>query len=437
MKPNASTIFFTKLNHISNYLILHQLPARAALTLIRSSYNSRMDYLRKTSGTAVVNSQIFAEYDTLIDTAILTTGIADNRHRLRAMRALPLTKGGLGMPVLEGHHGHRHHLVTAMRTREFLKTHYSHLIDAHTTTFNIDDIDIEGTPPDEIVETIDGVRARRPTENPLHIFAAALKKWSEDSDSAAASSFHQGLIYNDELAAAAIFLSGQGVKQSFVVYSTTPRLNSEIRLNNNEYIEAMRFLLLAPFKMNMDGFFTCRCRPDNPWSLLTHPYHSSNCPLNGRERTTRHTAVCHILCKLLRKASPTARVTSEPREASAPRHPDIAVEDNALLFHIDVSIVEPTSVQALTENVGSSTTKGAAAACKEREKNTIYASTDWVNVIPFVLESTGHLGKEAEALLEKITATNRALHSWFLDELSLLLARSQGRMRLHSQALLR
>ena len=73
-----------------------------------------MDYLRKTSGTAVVNSQIFAEYDTLIDTAILTTGIADNRQRLRAMRALPLTKGGLGMPVLEGHHGHRHHLVTAI-----------------------------------------------------------------------------------------------------------------------------------------------------------------------------------------------------------------------------------------------------------------------------------------------------------------------------------
>ena len=24
MKPNASTIFFTKLNHITNYLILHQ-----------------------------------------------------------------------------------------------------------------------------------------------------------------------------------------------------------------------------------------------------------------------------------------------------------------------------------------------------------------------------------------------------------------------------
>ena len=341
------------------------------------------------------------------------------------------------MPVLEGHQGHRHHLVTAMRTREFLKTYYPHFIEAHTITFNIDDIDIEGTPPDELAETIDEVRARHPTESSLHTFVAALRKWSEDSDSAAVYSFHQGLIDSDELAAAAIFLSGQGVKQSFVVYSATPRFNSEIRLSNKEYIEAMRFLLLAPFKMNMEGFFTCRCRRDNPWSLLTHPYHSSNCPLNGRERTTRHTAVCQLLCKLLRKASPTARVTVEPREASAPRHPDIAVEDDALLFHIDVSIVEPTSVQALTANVGSATTKGATAAYKEREKNSIYASTEWVNVVPFVLESTGHLGKEAEALLEKTTATNRALRSWFLDELSLLLARSQGRMRLHSLALLR
>ena len=81
--------------------------------------------------------------------------------------------------------------------------------------------------------------------------------------------------------------------------------------------------------------------------------------------------------------------------------------------------------------------KGAAAASKEAAKIAAYSGTEWANVIPFVLESTGHLGKAAEDLLEEITLDRRHLRTWFLEELSLILARTQGRMRLHSHALLR
>ena len=52
-----------------------------------------MDYHWKTSSEAVKNTGIFAEYDTAID---------------------PIDNGGLSMPLLEGHHGRRHDLVTAM-----------------------------------------------------------------------------------------------------------------------------------------------------------------------------------------------------------------------------------------------------------------------------------------------------------------------------------
>ena len=54
------------------------LPARAAVTLLKFSYNSRMDDLRKTSSEAAVSTGIFAEYDALIDSAVLSTGIADD-----------------------------------------------------------------------------------------------------------------------------------------------------------------------------------------------------------------------------------------------------------------------------------------------------------------------------------------------------------------------
>ena len=264
------------------------------------------------------------------------------------------------MPLLDGHHGRRHHLVTARRTREFLKTFYSPLIHAHSRTHNASDTDVEGTPPDDIAELVHEVRTKCPTESPMDAFRLALRKQSRDIDSESSSAFHQQLIENDDNAGAALFLSLQGVKLSFVSYSHGHRLPPETRLTDKEYVEAMRCFFLAPFRMNLEGMLPCRCRQENPWDLLTHPFHSSNCPLNSRERTFRHTAVCALLCKLLRRASPTSRVIPEPREASATHHPDIAIEDNALLFHVDVSIIEPTSLHALSD-VAAATTKGAAA----------------------------------------------------------------------------
>ena len=110
------------------------------------------------------------------------------------------------MPLLEGHHGRRHHLVTAMRAREFLKLSYSQFLHAHTTTFNPKDVDIDSTPPEEITEALYELREKNPTEDALHIFAMALRKRGTEADIDAAN-FHQYLLANDEEAAAAVFLS--------------------------------------------------------------------------------------------------------------------------------------------------------------------------------------------------------------------------------------
>ena len=81
-----------------------------------------MQYLRKTLPEPLIATNIFSQYDDKIDDALLITGIADDRATLRVRRALPFDKVGLGMPLLNGHHGKRHHLITAMRTKEFIKT---------------------------------------------------------------------------------------------------------------------------------------------------------------------------------------------------------------------------------------------------------------------------------------------------------------------------
>ena len=70
----------------------------------------------------------------------------------------------------------------------------------------------------------------------------------------------------------------------------------------------------------------------------------------------------------------------------------------------------------------------------ERSKTSACANTEWPDTVPFVLESTGRMGKRAEGL--HITRDSPPLLNWFKGELSLLLSRSEGRMRLHTQSLL-
>ena len=171
--------------------------------------------------------------------------------------------------------------------------------------------------------------------------------------------------------------------------------------------------------------------------LSIYLHHASNCSLNGRERTFRHSHVCKIPAKLFRKTSSNTRVTLEPRDAGSSRHPDIAVVEDSGEYHIDVSIMEPSSTHAISRFDSSATTKGVAAAFMETTKVAKYANTEWPATVPFVLESTGFLGKCAEDLLEKVTRDDSPhLLNWFKGELSLILARCEGRTRLHSQSML-
>ena len=153
---------------------------------------------------------------------------------------------------------------------------------------------------------------------------------------------------------------------------------------------ALRSSLLAPLRRGI-----CRYRSEPGVDLSIHPHHPCNCSLNGKERTFRHSEVCRLLFKLLHKASPKARVALEPRDAGT-RYPDIAVVEDSETYHVDVFAQS------------SSTAKGAAASFMER----------------------------TEGLLEYITRDCPYLLSFFKGELSLLLARSEGKMRLHTQSLL-
>ena len=158
-----------------------------------------MVYLRKTLPEHCVDTGIFSRIDDNIDAALLNTGIADDREGIRVIRCLLPDKGGLGMPLLDGHRGQRHHLVTSMRTKEFLKLYYSYLVHDHQLLFNSKDLDVDGTPPDDLVDYIHRLRLREPEEAPLIIFAKACRKQSDGMDSSSATDFHQRLVDAERL----------------------------------------------------------------------------------------------------------------------------------------------------------------------------------------------------------------------------------------------
>ena len=72
------------------------------------------------------------------------------------------------MPLMICHYGKRNHLITSMRTMEFLKLFYPSLVQDHAVLFNSQDIDFDGTPPDDLSGFI---HERAPAEgDPLLIF---------------------------------------------------------------------------------------------------------------------------------------------------------------------------------------------------------------------------------------------------------------------------
>ena len=221
------------------------------------------------------------------------------------------------MPLLDGHRGQRHHLVTSMRTKEFLKLYYSYLVHDHQLLFNSKDLDVDGTPPDDLVDYIHRLRLREPEEAPLIIFAKACRKQSDGIDSSTATDFHQRLVDAERLEDAAKFLSVQGVKLSFASFPSGFRASFETQISNKEYIAATRSHLFASIRRRLGEEAYCRCRPEHAVDLGIYPHHASNCSLDGRERTFRHSHVCKILAELFRKTSSNTRVTLEPRDAGS------------------------------------------------------------------------------------------------------------------------
>jgi hypothetical protein len=105
---------------------LSRLPYRVQLTLIRSVFNRRFDYLAKVVSPAAGDA-ILGRYDAEIDDALWSLGASQSRDELRTIRALPFHLGGLSIPRIIGDRCTRNRKVTRARTAALLSDHLPHL----------------------------------------------------------------------------------------------------------------------------------------------------------------------------------------------------------------------------------------------------------------------------------------------------------------------
>ena len=200
---------------------------------------------------------------------------------------------------------------------------------------------------------------------------------------------------------------------------------------DQEFCEAVRARLFAPFTGDGESVVVCDCKGLNEEAVNLHDMHShpEACCKNANIFTARHDAVTRCLAQLIKKAGPVGiKVTIEPQVGAGDRQPDIKVERNGNVTYLDVVVASPVSAAAL--DGGSAERVGVAAELAEQRKRRDYAGGS-IEVIPFAVESYGRFREQATRYLNALAPRVSSDVLWkFQRDCSHILAFHLGRAHL-------
>ena len=402
---------------------LERLPRRLRLQLLRLVYNKRFDYLTKTTPLQV-GLEPFESHDQRVDDVLWDMGVSDNQEELKILRSLPLHLGGLGIPTLAGPQIYRQRQITSKRCAQFLDRFHPTLMVVLNTFYVTNNQDIqcdeegEDVPPPTLEALVKSSRAEVEREE-----AEIMQR------------LHVNLLNTRGREGHAARLLSAAAKGTGKWMTGWSRTSSCRRFTEVEFREALRCRLLCPFEPSL-GRPTVLCSCSTrivPTDLVLDPTHPSTCSANKGLVIARHDEVRNLLAKFLKRIHPQSNIVLEPDEngpADHYRRPDILAEIDGKVFAIDVSIAEPASARAQSHHEFPSTiTPDGAALQAESRKFADYRETVYNNtLVPFILESTGRLGPSAKTFLDRISGQDFTSRSYFLLELSIVLARSAGKL---------
>jgi hypothetical protein len=190
------------------------------------------------------------------------------------------------------------------------------------------------------------------------------------------------------------------------------------QLTDREFMRCLRARLLMPMFTNPGGrnpggggygdIKVCRCNKTGPLAPDSPPFHGLVCQKLEQWRTRRHMIVRDWLYNMLKHLLPATSLWKEKMldfGGARQKQMDIVVEFGNKTYWVDVGITAPHTEDAL--RMDSHTFGGVSAELMENEKykkiavlsnETVARST----LVPFIFETTGRLGKAAEAFLDAL-----------------------------------
>jgi hypothetical protein len=203
------------------------------------------------------------------------------------------------------------------------------------------------------------------------------------------------------------------------------------RWNTSTFQAALQLRLFSDVN-NLNVRQVCQfCQPRHAATVIESSLHALSCGLTAGLRNIRHTAVSHELQVLLKRIYPNVLIENEPtvfENTNRVIRSDIRYHVDGNPIIIDVGIACPTSHISGANDLNSAYHECGAADAMEQRKRQNVERFIGRGFIPFVVESTGRLGRAASLFLHRLCVDRTELKTSFLYNLSTHIAQESGRM---------
>jgi hypothetical protein len=416
--------------------VLQRLPAQYGFQLLSRCINTRPNYV--CSSCEVENFwTVLHEFDTAIDNSIADiAGLRRLNLDQLSVRELPERFGGMGLHRFVGPFGARLRLLSRSRVIKFgplipeLSTVISQLIS-----------------PNEIWQSTNlcAVSMIHETDNNLTTMAAqlderdvnysgALKKIEKSYFSKIQSSLLDSRYNRNDTRALqeAAWIRSNSFHGSFR-WSNSILAEGFVgcRWNSSIFQAALQLRLLSDFCNSVNAQVCQFCRPGGLAPAITSTLHALSCGLTCGLRTLRHTTVSKELQALIRRIHRNVVIEDEPvvfENHDRIIRSDIRYYLDGAPVIIDVGIACPTSHLSGVNALNSAYHECGAADSMELRKRQHVENLIGRGFVPFVVESSGRLGRTASLFLSRLCADNRELRTSFLYNISTYIAQESGRM---------
>jgi hypothetical protein len=423
-----------------DYQALKKLPSRLAYQLLHYCYNSRPVYLARLMGPELLGEGLQA-FDDSVDGCLrhIIQCPDSGQGLLRRLRGLSPAWGGLGLRRHAGVNAEKSILLSRAMTQAYVEKFLPQLIPVLGREDVWHPVHFAGELDPRVLITEDeqaGLASG--VESSIREAAAAIVARIEGGVAHEIKTVGFNLEDPARLSKQALLRSRQGWGSKGAWWqSRVGNEGGEAYFQSTHFAAMMRHLVFAPFLCASGTAITqCRCCQEDARQVvpIASLYsHAMACQKAGNF-TWRHNDIRDAVFSVLKKGLPPESVVR--REESFPRQDgegevfraDIYMEARGLVRYIDVAVVDPGS-ETYTA-AGSATTALAAATHREADKRRRFENrmpgVDGACFIPFVVETSGRMGRQAEDFLRSLQLSAEAIRR-VKRLIPLLLARHGGR----------